>query len=78
MSTAVHTPVVQFGTSRFLQAHADLFIHEAGAGPIAVIASSGSASGRARLAALHAPGGYPVVIRGLEAGTVIDRTVRVE
>jgi tagaturonate reductase len=77
VSTAIHTPVVQFGTSRFLQAHADLFIDEAGAGPITVVASSGSASGRARLSALHAPGGYPVIIRGLEAAAVIDRTVHV-
>ncbi len=40
--------IIQFGTSRFLQAHVDLFVHEArGAGqdvgPVTVIQTSGSA-----------------------------------
>ena len=29
MNEPVRTPIVQFGTSRFLQAHADLFLSEA-------------------------------------------------
>ncbi len=69
--------VLQFGTSRFLQAHADLFLDEAKAGPVAVIASSGGASGRDRVRAFGAPEGYPVIIRGIENGTPIERTQQI-
>ncbi len=77
------TPVFQFGTSRFLQAHADLFIHEAreageAAGPVTVVAISGSAAGRARLQALAHRDGYPVIIRGMEAGKTTEREIRVK
>jgi tagaturonate reductase len=83
MAKHIQTPVFQFGTSRFLQAHADLFIHEAAvsgeaAGPTTVMAISGSAAGRARLQALAHEDGYPVVIRGLEAGTPVEREIRVK
>lgn len=71
------TPVLQFGTSRFLQAHADLYIDEAGAGPITVVQSSGDPSRSARLAALTDPEGYPVRVRGLLDGQEIDREQRV-
>ncbi len=75
-------PVLQFGTSRFLQAHADLFIHEAAAdgedaGPVAIVASSGNAARRSRLAAFEGPEGYPVEIRGLENGAPVNRDIRV-
>lgn len=71
------TPIVQFGTSRFLQAHADFFISEAmdtGAalGPVTVVQSSGDPARAARLAALAAPQGYPVKIRGLRDGIAVD------
>ena len=51
------TPILQFGTSRFLQAHADLFVSDALArgqalGPITVVHSSGDAGRSHRLAAL--------------------------
>jgi tagaturonate reductase len=77
-----NTPVLQFGTSRFLQAHADLFIHEAAgegqpAGPITVVASSGLAQGRARLTALADPEGYQVHIRGMIAGRPVENQARV-
>ncbi|MEI2299126.1 mannitol dehydrogenase family protein [Ensifer sp. MJa1] len=76
------TPIVQFGTSRFLQAHADLFISEAlktGAapGPITVVQTTGSKERSGRLAALTRPEGFPIVIRGLLHGARIDRTERV-
>ena len=76
------TPIIQFGTSRFLQAHADLMIdeaHRAGqvCGPITVVQSSGDPARAARLAALTAPEGYPVRIRGLDRGQVVDRTQQV-
>lgn len=78
----ITTPIVQFGTSRFLQAHVDLFVSEAidegtAIGAITVIQSSGDPSRAARLAALSSANGYPVVIRGLQDGLVVDREVRV-
>lgn len=81
-TTSLSTPVIQFGTSRFLQAHADLFIHEAreagqDAGPVTVVAGSGSAGNRERLAAFNDPAGYPVIVRGLEGGERIERHVQV-
>jgi tagaturonate reductase len=78
----ISTPIVQFGTSRFLQAHVDLFVHEAAqtdqqAGPITVVASSGSPQGKARLKALADPDGYPVVVKGLDAGQQVELELRV-
>jgi len=75
------TPVLQFGTSRFLQAHADLFISEAMAegralGPVTVVQSSGDPARRKRLEALSAPGGYPVLIKGIEDGAPVERELR--
>lgn len=76
------TPILQFGTSRFLQAHADLFISEAmtrgdALGPVTVVQSSGDAGRSRRLAALAAPDGFPVRIRGLEHGGRVRRETRV-
>ncbi|MCR9138412.1 MAG: mannitol dehydrogenase family protein [Alphaproteobacteria bacterium] len=78
MSNEPVTPIFQFGTSRFLQAHADLFIDEAlrenaAAGPITVVQSSGDSSRAGRLAALASPEGFPVRISGLHQGQVMDR-----
>ena len=74
------TPIIQFGTSRFLQAHADLFVSQAmeqgqDAGPITVVQSSGDAGRAKRLAALV--GSYPVRIEGLADGRRIRETVSV-
>ncbi|GAJ96671.1 mannitol dehydrogenase family protein [Agrobacterium sp. SHOUNA12C] len=75
--------IIQFGTSRFLQAHVAFFLHEAAeagqkVGPISVVQVSGSGSRSGRVAAFGRPEGYPVVIRGMSDGKVIDRTVRVK
>lgn len=72
------TPIVQFGTSRFLQAHADLFFSE-GTPPraLTVVQSSGDPARAARLGALAVEGGFPVRIRGRQAGHVIDEERRV-
>jgi tagaturonate reductase len=74
--------IIQFGTSRFLQAHVDLFVHEARltgqqVGPIAVVQTSGSADRVGRIAAFGRSEGYPVIIRGIENGVKIDRRVDV-
>ncbi|WP_138469934.1 mannitol dehydrogenase family protein [Poseidonocella sp. HB161398] len=74
----VTTPIVQFGTSRFLQAHADLFFSEGRpAGAITVVQSSGDPSRAGRLGALADPAGYPVLIRGMQDGQVVDEERRV-
>ncbi|MDP4022972.1 mannitol dehydrogenase family protein [Methylobacterium sp. NEAU 140] len=74
--------ILQFGTSRFLQAHVDLFVHEAReagqrVGPISVVQVSGSAARAGRVAAFGNPAGYPVIIRGLEDGAPVERRVTV-
>jgi tagaturonate reductase len=71
------TPILQFGTSRFLQAHADLFLSEGqeSQGPVTVVQSSGDAGRSGRLAALAA--GYDVRVQGLEHGTAVTRVHRV-
>ena len=74
----IRTPVLQFGTSRFLQAHADLFFAEATPPrAVTVVQSSGDPARAGRLAALAAADGYPVVIRGLENGVAMTAERRV-
>jgi tagaturonate reductase len=78
----MHTPILQFGTSRFLQAHADLFVGEAlergeALGRITVVQTTGSPERAGRLAALAAPGGFPVIVRGRKDGREINREQRV-
>jgi tagaturonate reductase len=74
--------ILQFGTSRFLQAHVDLFVHEARAGgqdigPITVVKTTADAGREGRLAALARPEGFPVVIRGHAQGRMVDETIEV-
>lgn len=73
---------MQFGTSRFLQAHVDLFVSEALArdeaiGRITVVQSSGDAGRASRLKALAEPSGFPVCIQGLKDGQKVEREFRV-
>ena len=77
----METPILQFGTSRFLQAHADLFVSEAmkrgeALGPITIVQTTGSSERSGRLTALAAPEGFPVHIKGKKEGRVIDEVVR--
>lgn len=77
----MQTPIVQFGTSRFLQAHVDLFVSEAlvqgkALGRITVVQTTSSSDSAARVAAFNA-GPFPVLIRGLIEGQVVDRRVEV-
>jgi tagaturonate reductase len=75
------TPIIQFGTSRFLQAHVDLFVSDAMAegqavGPITVVQTTGAAARAGRLKAFD---GTPIriIIRGLEGGRPVERTEHV-
>ncbi|CAB3809748.1 mannitol dehydrogenase family protein [Paraburkholderia fynbosensis] len=74
----MHTPIIQFGTSRFLLAHVDLFVDEAlkagrALGGISVVQTTDNPLSRKRVTALASGSGYPVRIRGLERGERIDR-----
>src|ERR1700709_2706210 len=76
-------PILQFGTSRFLQAHVDLFVAEAARrepskalGRITVVQSTSNAESRARIDALRASSVYPVRIRGRQGDATIDVTLQ--
>jgi tagaturonate reductase len=70
-------PILQFGTSRFLQAHVDLFVSQALAegralGGIAVVQTTRSTESAGRVRALAEGGGYPVRVRGMRGGVPVD------
>lgn len=76
-------PILQFGTSRFLQAHADLFVSEAAKtgealGNITIVQTTHSAQGAARVAAFRRSDGYPVRIRGWQDGAQVDEERRAD
>jgi tagaturonate reductase len=75
------TPIVQFGTSRFLQAHVDLFVSDAmaegqDAGPITVVQTTGAAERAGRLRAFDGSP-IPILFRGIENGRPVERTEHV-
>jgi len=65
-------PILQFGTSRFLQAHVDLFVSEGedALGGITVVQGTDNPASSRRAQALAE--GYEVVIRGLSEGRPVD------
>ena len=74
------TPILQFGTSRFLLAHADLFISQAlekgeALGRIAIVQTTGNAESLKRVAALNGGRPYPVRIRGIRDGQEVDEEI---
>ncbi|HEY2019982.1 mannitol dehydrogenase family protein [Paraburkholderia sp.] len=74
-------PILQFGTSRFLQAHADLFISEAlkagrALGRVTVVQTTANPESLARIDALRERGHYEVRIRGVRHAAVIDTTTQ--
>jgi tagaturonate reductase len=75
-------PILQFGASRFLQAHVDLFVSEAlprgeAIGRIAVAGTTGSPESRRRIAAFATGKPYRVLVKGLSNGAVVDESVEV-
>lgn len=75
--------VIQFGTSRFLQAHADLFIHEARVagqdiGPITVVKTTKGIERSGRVSAFGDEAGYPVIIRGIIDNKTVNNTLNVQ
>jgi tagaturonate reductase len=81
--SGVDHPILQFGTSRFLLAHVDLFVSEARArgevgqalGGITVVQTTNNPASAQRVAALATGAGYPVHIRGLLHGERVDTVV---
>jgi len=76
-------PILQFGASRFLQAHVDLFVSEAlprgeAMGRIAVAGTTGSPESRRRIAAFAAGQPYRVLVKGLNNGAIVDESVEVK
>lgn len=72
--------ILQFGTSRFLLAHVALFVSQAlergdAIGGISVVQTTGNPSSRLRVAALSQAGSYPVKIRGVAGGSIVDKTI---
>lgn len=68
---------LQFGTSRFLQAHADLMLSEARAdgqpvGAITIVETTGSPASRSRIAEFSKAQPIRINIRGLQDGVTID------
>ncbi len=75
-------PIVQFGTSRFLQAHVDLFIAQAlakgeAARKIAVVQTTASSESRRRLAFFNERRPYRVHVQGLIDGEIVDDWIEV-
>ena len=73
-------PILQFGTSRFLLAHAALFVSQAldaseALGGILVVQTTRSPASARRIAALAGGATYPVHIRGLRGGAIVDEFV---
>jgi tagaturonate reductase len=75
-------PILQFGTSRFLQAHVDLFVDQgfvggSGERRIAVVQTTASADSARRVAFFDSATPYRVRVRGLDGERLIDEEVRV-
>ncbi|WP_027210464.1 D-mannonate oxidoreductase [Burkholderia sp. WSM2232] len=74
-------PILQFGTSRFLQAHVALFVSQAlergdALGGISVVQTTSNPASEARIAALNRQGSYPVMIRGRQDGEIVDKVIQ--
>lgn len=70
MDVTAVAPVLQFGISRFLQAHVDLFVSEAlqkgeALGKIIVVQTTDNPESAKRVAALSSGQPYPVKVQGL-------------
>ncbi len=69
--------ILQFGTSRFLQAHVDWFVHEAqiagqDIGPITVVKTTRGGPRENRVTEFQNAKGFPVHLRGFQAGKTVD------
>jgi tagaturonate reductase len=77
-AAGVGHPILQFGTSRFLQAHVDLFVSEAAErgealGGITVVQSTGNPASTRRTQAMARDEGFDVLVRGLVNGQPVEQ-----
>jgi tagaturonate reductase len=75
-------PIIQFGTSRFLQAHVDLFVSEVlprgdAMGRIVVVQTTHNLESRKRIEAFAEARPYIVQIKGIAGGQVVDKWVEI-
>src|SRR5271156_1440981 len=75
-------PILQFGTSRFLQAHFDLFVDQgfvdgSGKGEIAVVQTTSSPDSARPLALFETGAPYTARVRGLDGAELVDQAVSV-
>ena len=75
-------PILQFGTSRFLQAHVDLFVSEAlkkgeAMGRIVAVQTTQNQESRKRIAAFARATPYIVQIKGIAGSALVDDCVEV-
>lgn len=75
--------ILQFGTSRFLQAHVDVFVHQArqsgqDIGPITVVKTTQGGPRAGRVDAFCNAQGFPVRLQGFRNGELIDETIQVK
>ena len=75
-------PILQFGASRFLQAHVDLFVSDAlprgeAMGRVAVAGTTGSPESRRRVVAFDTGQPYRVLVKGLSGGAIVDESLEV-
>lgn len=79
MSSSLPETILQFGGGRFLRSFFDRFVHDANQegqhiGRVVVVQSTPGS----RASALNArPEGYPLLVRGIENGEVVDRVDRI-
>src|SRR3954465_15388208 len=79
MTSPLPETVLQFGGGRFLRSFVDRFIHDANeqgqaVGRVVVVQSTPGS----RAASLNSrPDGYPLLVRGIENGEVVDRVERI-
>lgn len=74
--------ITQFGTSRFLQGHADFFVHQAreagqDIGPITIVKTTSGGARDHRVAAFNDGEGFPIRLRGFDGGRLVDETITV-
>ena len=77
VATTTGHPILQFGTSRFLQAHVDLFVSEAAErgealGGITIVQTTGNPTSTLRTQAMARAQGFDVIVRGLVDGRPVD------
>jgi tagaturonate reductase len=75
--------IIQFGTSRFLQAHVDYFVscsiaQKRSKAKVVVVQSSDNQAGQKKAQAINIDPVYPLLIQGMSDGQVVNRVEQVD